>query len=94
MRNLEREIANLARKVVKEILIDEEEVDPRHAARISRTSAACRKFRYGEAELEDLVGVVTGLAWTEVGGELLTDRRRDDARQGQDDGHRQPAATS
>lgn len=34
--------------------------------------AGIRRFRYGEAELEDLVGVVTGLAWTEVGGELLS----------------------
>ncbi len=49
------------------------------------------KYRYGEAELEDQVGIVTGLAWTEVGGELLTIEGRHDARQGQDDRHRQPA---
>ncbi len=45
------------------------------------------KYRYGEIEAEDLVGMVTGLAWTDVGGELLTHRWRHDARQGQDDRH-------
>ena len=49
------------------------------------------KFRYGEVEDEDQVGVVTGLAWTDVGGELLTIEVGDDARQGQDDRHRQSA---
>ena len=44
----------------------------RSPARTSRSSPACKKFRFGEAEAEDMVGVVTGLAWTEVGGEILT----------------------
>ena len=43
-----------------------------HRARTSRSIAGVRKFRYGETEAEDMVGVVTGLAWTEVGGEILT----------------------
>jgi ATP-dependent Lon protease len=71
VRNLEREIAGLARKAVKEIV-------SKKAKKVSITArnldkfAGVRKFRYGEAEAEDMVGVVTGLAWTEVGGEILT----------------------
>ena len=71
VRNLEREIANLARKAVKEIVT-------KKAAKISITRknlekyAGVKKFRFGETEAEDMVGVVTGLAWTEVGGEILT----------------------
>lgn len=71
VRNLEREISNLARKAVKEILL-------KKTKKIAVTSETITdylgvpKYRYGEAELEDQVGVVTGLAWTEVGGELLT----------------------
>ncbi len=72
VRNLEREIANLARKSVKEIL----SVDKVDKVRITRRNlgkfAGVRRYRYGETELEDLVGVTTGLAWTEVGGELLS----------------------
>ena len=71
VRSLERELAKLARKVVKEILTS------------SKTSVVITqdnledylsvpKYRYGEAEQEDQIGIVTGLAWTEVGGELLT----------------------
>jgi ATP-dependent Lon protease len=71
VRNLEREIANLARKSVKEIVAGDKK-----QVKITRRNldkfAGVRKYRYGEAELEDLVGVTTGLAWTEVGGELLT----------------------
>ena len=71
VRNLEREIANLIRKATKEMLMEDK---PR--VKVSRRNldrfAGVRKFRYGEAEHEDLVGVSTGLAWTEVGGELLT----------------------
>ena len=71
MRNLEREIAKLARKAVKEILTCKKKtikVTPKNSRGLSRRA----EYRYGEAELEDQVGVVTGLAWTEVGGELLT----------------------
>ncbi len=71
VRNLEREIAKLARKAVKEILTSDKksiEVTPENI----ETYLGVPKFRYGEAELEDQVGVVTGLAWTEVGGEILT----------------------
>ncbi len=71
VRNLEREIANLTRKAIKEILT-------RKLAKITVTRrnlekfAGVRRFRYGEVEETDLVGVTTGLAWTEVGGELLS----------------------
>jgi ATP-dependent Lon protease len=71
VRNLERELANLIRKATKEILMENRQqikVSRRNLARF----AGVRKFRYGEAEHEDLVGVSTGLAWTEVGGELLS----------------------
>ena len=71
VRSLEREIANLARKAIKEILmkgLDKVQVTRRNLDKY----AGVKKFRFGEAELEDLVGVTTGLAWTEVGGELLS----------------------
>jgi ATP-dependent Lon protease len=71
VRNLEREIANLARKAVKEILMDGVPKVKVTAKNLEKY-AGIRKFRYGEAELEDMVGVTTGLAWTEVGGELLS----------------------
>src|SRR5246127_4373657 len=71
VRNLEREIANLARKSIKDILIKK-----RKKMVVSRRNlekyAGVKRFRYGEVEETDLVGVTTGLAWTEVGGELLT----------------------
>src|SRR6201999_4407007 len=71
VRNLEREIANLARKAVKEIVTSKAKkvaFTPKNLEKY----AGVRKFRYGEAESEDMVGAVTGLAWTEVGGEILT----------------------
>ena len=71
VRNLEREIANLARKSAKEIVL-EGVSSVRVTAENVEKYAGVRKFRYGEAELEDQVGATTGLAWTEVGGELLT----------------------
>jgi ATP-dependent Lon protease len=71
VRNLEREISNLARKAVKEILLKKTKKIVVSAENIS-DYLGVPKFRYGQAELEDQVGVVTGLAWTEVGGELLT----------------------
>jgi ATP-dependent Lon protease len=72
VRNLEREIANLARKSIKEILIEENVETIRITSRNVEKYGGIRKFRFGEAEEENIVGVVTGLAWTEVGGELLT----------------------
>lgn len=71
VRNLEREVANLARKAVKEIVTGKAQKVDFTAANLE-TYAGVRKFQYGEAEAEDMVGVVTGLAWTEVGGEILT----------------------
>jgi ATP-dependent Lon protease len=71
VRNLEREIANLTRKAIKDILM--KKCDRVAVTRRNLTKyAGVRRFRFGEAESEDLVGVTTGLAWTEVGGELLT----------------------
>jgi ATP-dependent Lon protease len=70
VRNLERELANLARKAVKEILMKDLKkvtVTRRNLAKY----AGVRRYRYGEVETEDLVGITTGLAWTEVGGEIL-----------------------
>ncbi len=71
VRNLERELASLARKAVKEIVTAKVK-----KLAITRKNldkyAGVRRFHYGEAESEDMVGVVTGLAWTEVGGEILT----------------------
>jgi ATP-dependent Lon protease len=70
VRNLEREIANLARKATKEILMKGTTKVKVRAKNLDKY-AGVRRFRFGEAELEDLVGITTGLAWTEVGGELL-----------------------
>ena len=71
VRSLERELGNLARKVVRDltrdkvasIMIDEE--------RLAKY-AGVQKFRYGETDAEDAVGIITGLAWTEFGGDILT----------------------
>lgn len=71
VRNLEREIANTVRKAVKEIVLSKKK-------KVAVTPAVLEdylgppRYRYGEAETEDQIGVVTGLAWTEVGGEMLT----------------------
>jgi len=71
VRNLEREIANLARKSVKEIVTKQAKTVAITIENLEKF-AGVKKFRYGETEAEDMVGVVTGLAWTEVGGEILT----------------------
>ena len=71
VRNLERELSNLARKAVKEILTTDHKSIVVTTANLA-SYLGVPKYRYGEAELEDQVGAVTGLAWTEVGGELLT----------------------
>jgi ATP-dependent Lon protease len=71
VRNLEREIAKMSRKSVKELLTTKKK-SIQVTLKNLEDYLGVPKFRYGEAELEDQVGVVTGLAWTEVGGELLT----------------------
>ena len=71
VRNLEREISTLIRKAVKEITISKKlSVEVTDA--VVGDYIGVPKYRYGEVEDEDQVGVVTGLAWTDVGGELLT----------------------
>ena len=70
VRNLEREIAGLARKAVRDIVQKKRKSITLTRRNLERY-AGVRRFRFGEIETEDLVGVVTGLAWTEVGGELL-----------------------
>jgi ATP-dependent Lon protease len=70
VRNLERELANLARKSLKDILsgkIKTSNITRRNMEKY----AGVKKYLFGEIETQDLVGVTTGLAWTEVGGELL-----------------------
>ena len=71
VRNLEREIATLARKSVKEIVTSKTKKVVISKKNLEKFSGV-PKFRFGETEAEDMVGVVTGLAWTEVGGEILT----------------------
>ncbi|MCH8000322.1 MAG: endopeptidase La, partial [Proteobacteria bacterium] len=71
VRNLEREIANLIRKTVKEIALGKTEKV--HLTRRNLEKyAGVPRYRHSETEMEDLVGLATGLAWTEVGGELLS----------------------
>jgi len=72
VRNLERELANLTRKATKEILIAKGSKKVSVTRRNLGKYAGVRKYRFGEVEDEDSVGATTGLAWTEVGGELLT----------------------
>src|SRR5712671_3053609 len=71
VRNLERELANLARKAVKDLILSEKK-----SVKASTDNLAdylgVPKYRYGEVEDKDQIGIVTGLAWTDVGGELLT----------------------
>ncbi len=71
VRSLEREIAKLARKAVRDIVGSEAKSVAFTKDNLS-DYLGVPKYRYGEVEAEDQVGVVTGLAWTEVGGEILT----------------------
>jgi ATP-dependent Lon protease len=71
VRSLEREIANLARKAVREISQKKKEAVAITSENV-KDYLGVRKVRFGEAETEDQVGAVTGLAWTEVGGDTLT----------------------
>ncbi len=71
VRNLERELFSLARKAVKNILMTEQ-TEIVVTEKVVEEYLGVPRYRYGEVDPEDQVGVVTGLAWTEVGGELLT----------------------
>ena len=71
VRGLERELSKLARKTVKELLTTKKK-SVSITAEVIETYLGVPKFRHGEAGREDLVGCVTGLAWTQTGGELLT----------------------
>ncbi len=72
VRNLEREIAKICRKVVKSLLLHPRDKQVHVVPRSLGKYLGVRRYRYGRAEENDQVGQVTGLAWTEVGGELLT----------------------
>ena len=74
VRNLEREIAKVCRKVVKSLLLQKSasNTEMTITANDLEEYSGVRKFSYGEAETEDRVGHVNGLAWTQVGGDILT----------------------
>jgi len=73
VRNLEREVAKICRKAVKQMLTAKDETKSVHITPKNLDKyLGVRRFRYGKAEEENRIGQVTGLAWTEVGGELLT----------------------
>ena len=81
VRNLERELAKICRKVVKELTLSEEKRKEGGKAKRGKASVTVRnldnylgvrKFTYGRAELQNEIGLVTGLAWTQVGGDLLS----------------------
>ncbi len=70
VRNLEREISKVARKVVKKVVTGEEK-EVKIDLKNLQDYLGIQKFKFGELESEDKIGVVTGLAWTEYGGEIL-----------------------
>jgi len=70
VRNLEREISKVARKVVKKVVTGEEK-EVKINLKNLQDYLGIQKFKFGELESEDKIGVVTGLAWTEYGGEIL-----------------------
>ena len=71
VRNLERELSTLIRKAVKELIMSKKELVKASADNLADYLGVPR-YRYGEVEDQDQVGIVTGLAWTDMGGELLT----------------------
>jgi ATP-dependent Lon protease len=71
VRNLERELSTLIRKAVKELILSEQKSVKASADNLA-DYLGVPKYRYGEVEDKDQIGIVTGLAWTDVGGELLT----------------------
>jgi len=72
VRNLEREIASICRKVAKEVVKSGKETCVKGNSKVISKYLGVYKYRYGEMEKKDEVGIATGLAWTEAGGELLT----------------------
>ncbi|MFW2371611.1 MAG: endopeptidase La [Gammaproteobacteria bacterium] len=72
VRSLERELAKICRKVVKDVLLNPHDEKINITSENIDTYLGVKRFRYGLAEENDQVGQVTGLAWTEVGGELLS----------------------
>ena len=72
VRNLEREVSKICRKSVKQLLTEKDTKSVSVNSKNLSKFLGVRRFRYGRAEEQDHVGQVTGLAWTEVGGELLT----------------------
>jgi len=72
VRNLERELAKISRKVVKEVLLKPADRKVRVTPAQLEKYLGVKRFRFGLAEEQDRIGQVTGLAWTEVGGDLLT----------------------
>jgi ATP-dependent Lon protease len=72
VRNVERHMSKIARKVVKQLLLKPKELKVRVTEKNLEKYLGVQQFRYGRAEEKNQVGQVTGLAWTEVGGELLT----------------------
>jgi ATP-dependent Lon protease len=76
VRGLERQIAKILRKVVKERIMAESKSKEIKSTKVTTRNlehfSGVRKFSYGIADQEDIIGKVSGLAWTEVGGEMLT----------------------
>ena len=72
VRNLEREISKICRKVVKKLLLDKKLKNIKIDKNNINDFLGVKRFKHGEAEKENVVGLVNGLAWTEVGGELLS----------------------
>ena len=72
VRGMEREIAKICRKTAKQLLMSKSKRRVSVTARNLEKYCGVRRFRYGKAEEENRIGQVTGLAWTENGGELLT----------------------
>ena len=71
VRSLERELANLARKTVRDLEREKLVAITIDTERLAKY-AGVKRYRYGETDAEDLIGMVTGLAWTEFGGDILT----------------------
>lgn len=72
VRNLEREISSICRKIAREVLKEKEGKEIKVTAKSVQKYLGPPTFRYGQIEDKDQIGIVTGLAWTQVGGELLS----------------------